>query len=157
MKRNQLKFVGGSAVIVLTVVYLALANGGGDNLARTVSIAELKKPSEARYTQRLTVAGRVKPCSIVRQGRIVQFTIHDKDDKELTFPMEYRGKEPLPDLFKDEADVNVDGRLDQSGVFIGDLVAAKCASKYGEMGPPGAAYPKCGNDGAAGIAPPNRS
>ena len=134
MKRNKLKFAGGSAVVILTVVYLALANGGGDNLVRTVSIADLKNPSDARYKQRMTLVGVVKPCSIEKEGRVVRFVVRDKTDKSLVFPVEYRGKDPLPDIFGDKADVDVDGRLDRSGLFVGDRVAAKCASKYPAKG-----------------------
>jgi cytochrome c-type biogenesis protein CcmE len=127
MKRNKLKFAVGSAAIVATLVYLAFMNAEG---VYSKSVTELKAPNERLYKQRLTVAGTVVQGSIQREGRIVRFTIHEKDNKGETFPVEYRGKDPLPDLFRDNADVNVDGRLDRSGVFIGDTVAAKCASKY---------------------------
>jgi cytochrome c-type biogenesis protein CcmE len=129
MKRNKLKFVVGSAAIVSILVYLALANTEGNKLY-SKTIADLKAPSESLYKQRLTVAGTVVKDSIQRDGRIVRFTIHDKENAAVTFPVEYHGKDPLPDLFRDNADVNVDGRLERNGVFVGDTVAAKCASKY---------------------------
>jgi cytochrome c-type biogenesis protein CcmE len=133
MKRNKLKFAVGSAVIVATLVYLAFTSAEGNKLY-SKSIADLKAPSENLYKQRLTVAGTVVHGSIERiergTDRVVKFTIHDKENKAVTFPVEYQGKAPLPDLFRDNADVNVDGHLDRSGVFIGDTVAAKCASKY---------------------------
>src|SRR5262245_307679 len=136
MKRNKLKFAVGSAAIVATLVYLAFTSAEGNKLY-SKTLTDLKAPTETLYKQRLTVAGTVVSGSIERlpnergeEGRVVRFTIHDKDDKGVTFPVEYRGKAPLPDLFRDNADVNVDGRLDRSGVFVGDLVAAKCASKY---------------------------
>ena len=129
MKRNKLKFVVGSAAIVATLVYLALANTEGNKLY-SKTITDLKNPTESLYKQRLTVAGTVVPGSIERVGRIVKFKIHEKDNEAQIFPVEYRGKEPLPDLFRDRADVNIDGRLDHEGLFVGDTVAAKCASKY---------------------------
>ncbi|HEX4996743.1 MAG TPA: cytochrome c maturation protein CcmE [Terriglobia bacterium] len=129
MKRNKLKFAVGSAAIVITLLYLAIANSEGNKLY-SKTVADLKNPTEGLYKQRLTVAGTVVPGSIVREGRVVRFTIHDKNDESQLFPVEYRGKDPLPDLFRDRADVNVDGRLDREGLFVGDTVAAKCASKY---------------------------
>lgn len=42
--------------------------------------------------------------------------------------VEYHGV--IPDLFKADADVVVEGRLNESGVFIADTLMTKCASKY---------------------------
>jgi len=46
--------------------------------------------------------------------------------------VEYRGV--VPDLFKAGRDVVVEGQLDEGGVFQGDTLLTKCASKYETAG-----------------------
>ncbi|HMV42655.1 MAG TPA: cytochrome c maturation protein CcmE [Leptospiraceae bacterium] len=74
----------------------------------------------------LRVRGLVKIGSVVREGRQAKFTI-ELNDKEV--PVNYSGKELLPDAFKEGVRVRVDGKF-KNGVLVGDHVEAKCASKY---------------------------
>ena len=76
---------------------------------------------------RLRVGGDVESGSIVRAGREVAFTLHQKD---VRLKVVYDGAEPLPDTFRDGAQALADGRMGTDGVFRASKIQAKCASKY---------------------------
>ncbi len=63
----------------------------------------------------------------------VDFSISDLDQPG-TLQVRYLGID-VPDLFRDGAEVVVEGRIDQ-GTFLAERVLAKCPSKY-ESQPPG--------------------
>ena len=52
----------------------------------------------------------------------------------------YKGSEPPPDTFKDDAQALAEGSYGRDGVFHANVLQAKCASKYAPAGPnqPGA-------------------
>ena len=45
-----------------------------------------------------------------------------------TLPVVYHGG--IPDLFKADSEVIVEGRMDATGLFQADVLMTKCASKY---------------------------
>jgi len=47
-----------------------------------------------------------------------------------TITVKYVGKDPIPDTFKDDCEAVIDGRYRESGIFEGEVIQAKCASKY---------------------------
>lgn len=54
--------------------------------------------------------------------------LFDLQGETTSLRIEYHGI--IPDLFKAEADVVIEGSLDESGVFQADTLMTKCASKY---------------------------
>jgi cytochrome c-type biogenesis protein CcmE len=70
----------------------------------------------------------------VRSGSEVSFVIHQDPNKRqqdnMTLKIVYRGIDPLPDTFKDDAQALADGKLGADGVFQASKIQAKCASKY---------------------------
>jgi cytochrome c-type biogenesis protein CcmE len=105
----------------------------------------------------LRVAGYVRECSIRKDlpGGKVWFTVRD--------PIPETGEEPailpvlypnidLPDLFKDGAQVMVDGAF-EGEQFVAHRVMAKCPSKYeNKVGVDAKAAPKCDERMAASLA-----
>jgi cytochrome c-type biogenesis protein CcmE len=84
--------------------------------------------ANARYhDQRVRLAGAVcgdgLACDPGRTG--AQFTLLG-DSQHV--PVVFKGV--VPDLFKAECQVVVEGRLDKDGVFRADAMMTKCASKY---------------------------
>ena len=67
------------------------------------------------------------PGSIRRQGTGADFQI---DEQGLKLQVAYRGTEPPPDTFKDNAQALVEGTYGSDGVFHAKQIQAKCASKY---------------------------
>ena len=74
----------------------------------------------------LRVRGMVKIGSVTREGREAKVII-ELNNKEV--PVNFTGKELLPDAFKEGGRVRVDGKF-KNRVLVGDHVEAKCASKY---------------------------
>src|SRR5437870_7208949 len=105
MKRKQLKFVVGSAVIILTLAYLAYS-GFQEGNAYYQTVSELYATKDQAYTRRLKVAGDVVPGSIQHDGKIINFVISQQNDKTKqvqSLPVKYVGTDAPPDTFVDRA------------------------------------------------------
>lgn len=76
------------------------------------------------------VSGKVIPGTYERvQGELLhRFRVRDLVDESVTFEVEYR--DALPDTFTDEAEVVLEGRLGQDGVFQATTLLTKCGSRY---------------------------
>lgn len=121
-----LRFGSATAIIVLSLSYLAWT-GVQESKSYYVTIKELNSMDGSRYSKRLRVAGNVVPGSIHRQGSNVDFQLKEND---LVLPVSYRGTEPPPDTFKDDAQALAEGSFGRDGVFHAKQLQAKCASKY---------------------------
>jgi cytochrome c-type biogenesis protein CcmE len=84
------------------------------------------------YTRHLRVAGNVAPGSIQRVGTNAQFTLLEQGH---TLKVDYKGAEPPPDTFKDDAQALAVGTYGRDGVFHATQLQAKCASKYAPAKP----------------------
>src|SRR5688572_5559589 len=98
MKRKQLKFVLGSMVILVTLLYLGFS-GFNESFAYYQTVSELHATKDQAYERRLRVSGDVVPGSIVREGKVVRFTIHDPENKNDLLNVKFVGTDPLPDTF----------------------------------------------------------
>jgi len=73
----------------------------------------------------------------------------------------YKGSEPPPDTFKDDAQALAEGSYGRDGVFHANVLQAKCASKYAPAQPgsaqPATAAPKpaAASGGAPALRPTN--
>ena len=128
MKRKQLKFVVGSAVIILTLAYLAYS-GYQDSKSYFQTVPELYAMKDSAYGVRTQVSGDVVAGSIARSndGKVVDFVIGQTPQ---TLKIRYVGKDPLPDTLIDRATAVASGSLGRDGVFTANQITAKCASKY---------------------------
>jgi cytochrome c-type biogenesis protein CcmE len=126
MKRKQLKFAVGSALIVLTLSFLAYS-GYEDSKTYYYTVPELHAMKEAAYNKPIQVSGDVIPGTIRRDGKIVDFVIGQESQ---TLRVRYVGKDPLPDTLIDRATAMATGKMQPDGVFVADKMMAKCASKY---------------------------
>jgi cytochrome c-type biogenesis protein CcmE len=123
---KYLKFGGSTALIVLSLAYLAYT-GVQESKSYYVTITELQGMGDSAYSKRLRVAGNVQPGSIKRSGTKVQFVLVENDK---ILPVTYSSTEPPPDTFKDNAQALAEGRFGRDGVFQAKQLQAKCASKY---------------------------
>ncbi|MGH9513427.1 MAG: cytochrome c maturation protein CcmE [Terriglobales bacterium] len=123
---NYLKFGGATALIVLSLAYLAYT-GVKESKSYYVTIKELRQMGDTAYTKRLRVAGNVQPGSIKRSGTNVQFVLVENAN---LLPVIYSSTEPPPDTFKDNAQALAEGNFGRDGVFHARQLQAKCASKY---------------------------
>ena len=120
------KFGSAMVIILLALGYLAYT-GVQESKSYYVTIKELRGMGDGAYSKRLRVAGNVQPGSIHRSGSSVNFTLVENDQ---ILNVVYKGTEPPPDTFKDNAQALAEGNFGRDGVFYAKQIQAKCASKY---------------------------
>ena len=113
-------------MIVGALSYLAFT-GIQESKSYYVTIKELQTMGPQAHAKRLRVAGTVVPGSIHRKGVGADFQL---DENGLKLNIAYRGSEPPPDTFKDNAQALAEGNYGSDGVFHAQQIQAKCASKY---------------------------
>jgi cytochrome c-type biogenesis protein CcmE len=131
------------AIILGTIGWLAFTGYNGSSKSYYVTIAELGKMGDKAYKSSLRVEGFVQPGSIEQDGPHVTFVLNEFEShsaqaaqgRKLT--VVYKGSEPPPDTFKDDAQALAMGTIGRDGVFHANALQAKCASKYAPA-PPGA-------------------
>jgi len=122
----KLRFILGITLILGAVGFLAYQGfEEGKTYYRTCDeVAALG--AEAVGTP-LKLAGIVEDGSIRRDGDILVFALEYEGSR---YEVQYVGSDPVPDTFKDGVEAVVDGTLGENGVFVGQKIQAKCASKY---------------------------
>jgi cytochrome c-type biogenesis protein CcmE len=124
--KSPIKIIVATVIVLATVAYLAVT-GVRDNKSYYVTIGELNNMGDKAYVRHLRVAGNVAPGSIERAGTNATFTLLEQGK---TLRVAYRGTEPPPDTFKDDAQALAIGTYGRDGVFHATQLQAKCASKY---------------------------
>jgi cytochrome c-type biogenesis protein CcmE len=93
------------------------------------------------YHRQLRVEGFVQPGSIERDGPHVTFVMNEFESHTpqaatgRLLRVSYKGSEPPPDTFKDNAQALAIGAYGRDGVFHANELQAKCASKYAPAQP----------------------
>jgi cytochrome c-type biogenesis protein CcmE len=109
-----------AAVLAVFLVYTAVAGNGTPSL----------RPSQLQgHAERVSLAGKVVgPIRGDGSNSALRFTLRDRSGTA-SVPVVYRGT--VPDLFKADRDVVVDGKL-VNGTFQGidGTLVTKCPSKY---------------------------
>ena len=137
---NTLRIGIAAAIIVGTIGWLAYA-GYGAIKSYYVTIAELGGMGDKAYHSQLRVEGFVQPGSIEHNGPHVDFVLNEfeshspKAASGRLLKVTYKGSEPPPDTFKDDAQALAEGSYGRDGVFHASVLQAKCASKYAPAGP----------------------
>jgi cytochrome c-type biogenesis protein CcmE len=137
---NAVRIATAITVIVGTVVWLAWS-GYADAKQYLVHIPELAAMGDKAYTRHLRVDGFVVPGSIEQNGVNVTFVMNEFEShapKAATgrlLKVNYKGSEPPPDTFKDNAQAVAIGSYGRDGIFHASQLQAKCASKYAPAQP----------------------
>jgi cytochrome c-type biogenesis protein CcmE len=140
---NTLRIGIAAAIIVGTIGWLAFT-GYGANKSYYVTIAELGGMGDKAYHSQLRVEGFVLPGSIEQDGTHVTFVLNEfeshspKATSGHLLKVIYKGSEPPPDTFKDDAQALAEGTYGRDGQFHATVLQAKCASKYAPAQPGGA-------------------
>jgi cytochrome c-type biogenesis protein CcmE len=141
---NSLRIGIAVAVILGTIGWLAYS-GYGSSKSYYVTVAELGGMGDKAYRSNLRVEGFVKPGSIEQSGTHVTFVLNEFESHSpkaatgRSLVVNYKGSEPPPDTFKDDAQALAAGTIGRDGVFHATELQAKCASKYAPaQGQPGA-------------------
>ncbi|MGB8028360.1 MAG: cytochrome c maturation protein CcmE [Terracidiphilus sp.] len=156
--------IGIAVVVILgTVAWLAFT-GYSSNKSYYVTISELGTMGDKAYHSNLRVEGFVQPGSIEQVGTHVDFVLNEYESHSPKAPsghllkVSYKGTEPPPDTFKDDAQALAEGTYGRDGVFHASVLQAKCASKYAPQQPGAtpstAPTPKPNTASAPAPAPP---
>jgi cytochrome c-type biogenesis protein CcmE len=154
---NTLRIGIAVAIIVATIGWLAIS-GAQANKSYYVTIAELGGMGDKAYHSQLRVEGFVQPGSIEHSGPHVTFVLNEFESHSPSAPsghllkVVYKGSEPPPDTFKDDAQALAEGTFGRDGVFHATVLQAKCASKYAPA-QPGTSQPGTSQPGAAPAQP----
>jgi cytochrome c-type biogenesis protein CcmE len=137
---NTLRIGIAAFVIVATIGWLAYT-GYGASKSYYVTISELGGMGDKAYHDNLRVEGFVEPGSIEQNGTHVDFVLNEYESHATNagsgklLKVSYKGTEPPPDTFKDNAQALAEGTYGRDGVFHATMLQAKCASKYGPQQP----------------------
>ena len=139
MKASTVRITAAIVIILATVAWLAYT-GQRDSRDYYVTIGELHTMGDKAYTRHLRVAGNVTTGTIHHNGPNVRFQLAEEDKNGAIVPgqivtVDYKGTEPPPDTFKDEAQALAVGTYGKDGVFHATQLQAKCASKYAPAQP----------------------
>ncbi len=159
---NSLRIGVAVAIIVGTIGWLAYS-GYGSSKSYYVKLPELVSMGDQAYKSNLRVEGFVKPGSIKQSGTNVSFILTEYESHTAsastgrTLRVVYKGSEPPPDTFKNDAQALAMGTLGRDGVFHANELQAKCASKYAPQQGQPAAAPSSPRAAAAPAANPATS
>jgi len=132
MPARKIKFIAGFAVIVVSLLVLVI-NSSKQLSMYYFTVTELEAREVDFVDRRIKLAGKVVPGSIkqIDGNRTVEFLIWEPLEKD-TFSekraVRYSGI--IPDTFRDESDVVLEGKTNANGVFVAETLLAKCPSKY---------------------------
>jgi cytochrome c-type biogenesis protein CcmE len=113
--------------LVLGVAYL-VTTALQTSAVYYLTVGELAAKGPGVYGQQVRVAGNVTPGSVAKEdaGLAIRFLVQDGSGQ---IPVYYRGG-PVPDIFGEEVQVVVEGRLRPDGTFVASTLLAKCPSKF---------------------------
>lgn len=143
------QIAGGATAIALLLGWYALTQlEAGASFTYYKSLAEFQQAAVGEQSEHARVHGYVAAGSIERDvsARQVRFAVqndppHAGGARGTVLPVVFASLE-TPDLFKDGAEVVVEGRMlaaSDGTRFHADKVLAKCPSKFEGTEPPGAA------------------
>jgi cytochrome c-type biogenesis protein CcmE len=123
---GRIKFIVGTAIIVLVVVWLVLSNlGSSSTHYLTVKQLEAQGPSNRLVRGTGFVVG--DSIQWDPEQLLLRFEIADESG---TLPVLYHGARP--DLLEDGTQAVVEGKYTSGGVFEATSLLLKCPSKYAE-------------------------
>lgn len=122
MKKTKF-FIGG--FIILVVVGYLIYTGIRDVGVYYFTVSELRE--KKIYNQGVRVGGKVAPGTVVwdMPNMKLNFELYDGGEKIKVF---YQGI--VPDAFKEDNEVLVEGKYSEDSLFIATSLLAKCPSKY---------------------------
>jgi cytochrome c-type biogenesis protein CcmE len=123
---KRLKYLIGGLVVVVVVGYLIFTAARG-SAAYYLTVQELQQ--EGPSVRNVRVAGYVVGESIVWEPRDLHLAF-DMVDESGQLSVVYSGARP--DMFRDQAEVVVEGKMGPDGVFEARTMLLKCPSKYEE-------------------------
>ena len=132
MPARKIKFIAGFAVIIVSLLVLVI-NSSQQLSMYYFTVTELEARELDFVDKRIKLAGKVVPGSIkpIDGNRTVEFLIWEPLEKDVfSEKRKVRYSGIIPDTFRDESDVVLEGKTSKDGVFVAETLLAKCPSKY---------------------------
>lgn len=131
MTHMRLKLSIAGVILAGAVAYLAFAGFAGvqRGWVYTMGVDQYLVTAD-QHAKRTRLCGKVSPDAIEVHKAQLTAKFRLKGEKEF-ITVAYHGV--IPDMFKADAEVIVEGQQDSAGVFNADTLITKCASKYEEM------------------------
>ena len=132
MTAKQTKLAFGIATIAICIVSLVVV-GVEKTSMYYFTVAELEAREADFVGKKIKLAGKVVPGSIIRDDATLNISFRVWEpvgDKGHTQARVVTYKGIVPDTFRDEAEVIVEGKTQGDGTFVADHLLAKCPSKY---------------------------
>jgi len=126
MPRIRKRYIFGGAILIAAVGYL-LYMSLGSSVTYYVTVSELVHGSYQAYDVDIRVVGKVADGSINWDAEELQLEFAVAEGNA-TLPVIYHGV--IPDGFKVDADVLVEGRYRVDDVFQASKIMMRCPSKY---------------------------
>ena len=133
MTAKQFKF-GLGILVIATCLVLLVVSGFQGTAMYYFTVSEFAEKEAEFVGRKVKLAGKVVPGSIRKDGSLdLSFKIWEPveglSDAALTQRViRYQGI--VPDTFRDESDVILEGVTTKDGVFHAEHLLAKCPSKY---------------------------
>jgi cytochrome c-type biogenesis protein CcmE len=125
-------------LIIASAMLVLILRANRSSVVYYVTVTELMDHTKPVDRRGLRVTGKVVPGSIARQDVDLRFSM---SDGRMTLPVHYRGM--VPDTFKDDGEVVVEGKITDAGTFEASMLLSKCPSKYeAAPGTPEAKHPE---------------
>ncbi len=141
MAKNKKVYVAFLAV-VMAMAFLILWGFNEQTMVYYSTVKELKDRGTEAYGRGFRVSGKVVPGTVERATDRVHASFVIVEEGE-TLRVEFDGI--LPDTFKEDGEVLIEGTMREDGTFQATNVFTKCASKYEPME----------EDGSEGAKPTN--
>lgn len=130
MKRKRMMFRFGFGLVGAAIAYL-IYTGATDATMYYLTVSELKAAidtGDVNYDENMRLHGKVVTGSIER-GEMGTLRIHFlAHEGGIQAPVVYTGV--VPDTFRDDSEVVLEGEYGRSGTFHAHTLYAKCPSKY---------------------------
>jgi cytochrome c-type biogenesis protein CcmE len=132
---RHLKLLVAGGAIVLAITYL-IVTALQTSTVYYITVGELLQRGPAGGAQHVRLAGDVVPGSVekIDSGLAIRFLVYDGSGQ---MPVYYKGG-PVPDIFGEEVQVVVEGKVGPDGTFQASTLLAKCPSKFETEGAAGA-------------------
>ncbi len=121
-------------IIAGIILFLAIGSLGWVGLTNSATyyygVNEFLGRVDLLNGQSVRINGTVIAGSIetVNGGLGIRFVIKDTETASVTLPVVYRGA--VPDTFKPDNEIVVEGKYSREGIFEASTLLTKCASKY---------------------------
>jgi len=125
--KAQKKFIAGAVVLVGAILYLMITgiNASGSYY---YTVAEVIAMGETAMDKALRLEGKVAAGTIEQDTTNLKLKFNIVDESEGAISVFYEGI--TPDMFQENIDVVVEGKLNKEGLFVAKRLLTSCPSKY---------------------------